>query len=229
MAKTSVQNSKTPVWVWVGLAAILFAALGVAVLVASPSSSDDITSGDVSASGAVLTPYTGQTPDTDVGKQSPVVRGTNFAGEPVTVGEPGEPQVLVFLAHWCPVCQREVPKIVEWANAGGDTSGVAVVGVATGIDRTRGNWPPGAWLREEGWPYQTLVDNPQSVTSEAFGLTGFPYFVAIDKDGKIVARVSGEVDGAGFAALIEAARTGAAAGVTGGESSTAAPQTPANQ
>lgn len=212
-------GSKTPVWVWAAVAAVVVAALGIALLLTNSSNSNDLTIGEVTASGSALPPYTGEGPDNALGRQAPVVRGDNFAGEPVTIGEPGTPQVLVFLAHWCPVCQREVPVLVSWSEEGGDTEGVEVVGIATGIDRTRGNWPPGAWLREEGWPYQTLVDDSGNLAGQAFGLTSFPYFVVLDSTGKVVERVSGEIGGSAFAGLIEAARTGTpSAPVTGGDS-----------
>ncbi len=217
--RRSGSGSRTPVWVWVAVAAVVVVALGMALLLTNSSNSNDLTIGEVTASGSALAPYTGQSPDDAVGRQAPVVRGTNFADEPVAIGEPGTPQVLVFLAHWCPVCQREVPEIVAWADAGGDTEGVEVVGVATGIDRTRGNWPPGAWLREEGWPYQTLVDDDGDLAGQAFGLTSFPYFVVLDSSGTVVERVSGEIGQAAFAALVEAARSGSPSSpVTGGDS-----------
>lgn len=218
-AGRSGSGSKTPVWVWAAVAAVVVVALGIALLLTNSSNSNDLTIGEVTASGSALPPFTGQGPDDGVGRQAPVVRGTNFASEPVTIGEPGTPQVLVFLAHWCPVCQREVPEIVAWANAGGDTQGVEVVGVATSIDRTRGNWPPGAWLRSDGWPYQTLVDDGGNLAGQAFGLTSFPYFVVLDSSGKVVERVSGEVGQAAFAALVDAARSGTPSSpVTGGDS-----------
>lgn len=211
-------GSRTSVWVWAGVAAVVVAALGIALLLTNSSNSNELTIGEVTASGSALPPFTGQGPDGAVGRQAPVVRGTNFAGEPVTIGAAGTPQVLVFLAHWCPVCQRDVPEIVAWSNGGGDTTGVDVVGIATGIDRTRGNWPPGAWLREEGWPYQSLVDNDGDLAGQAFGLTSFPFFVVLDASGTVVERVSGEVGGAAFGALVDAARTGSAASpVPGGD------------
>lgn len=215
----SGSGSRTPVWVWIAVAAVIVVAIGMALLLTNSSNSNDLTIGEVTASGSALPPFTGQAPDDAVGRQAPVVRGTNFASEPVVIGEPGTPQVLVFLAHWCPVCQREVPELAAWAEAGGDTQGVEVVGVATAIDRTRGNWPPGAWLRNDGWPYATLVDDGNNRAGEAYGLSSFPYFVVLDSQGKVVERAAGEIGQAGFSALVSAARTGTASTpVTGGDS-----------
>ena len=33
--------------------------------------------------------------------------------------EPGSPQLIVVMAHWCPHCQAEIPRIVDW-NTDGD-------------------------------------------------------------------------------------------------------------
>lgn len=136
---------------------------------------------------------------------APVVTGETFAGESITI--PGDgPAVVVFLAHWCPHCQREVPVIVDWLAANGAPDGVDLLGVATGIDESRENYPPDAWLEREGWDVPTLVDDADSSVAKQYGLTAFPYFVAIDADGTIVDRQTGELTIAQVEALLAAAR-----------------------
>ena len=54
-----------------------------------------------------------------------------FDGSDMTIAPTGKPQAIVFLAHWCPHCQAEVPRIVALAKAG-KLDGIDVVGVATG-------------------------------------------------------------------------------------------------
>jgi hypothetical protein len=61
-----------------------------------------------------------------------------------------------------------------------------------------------------------LVDDADSRTGSVFGLTSFPYFVAIDAQGNIVERVSGEIGGPAFEALLDAARTGVPTTAAGG-------------
>jgi thiol-disulfide isomerase/thioredoxin len=199
------------------------AAVAVFVAVAATGSRDDggLVVGAVTATGTALPPYAGTLPDPAVGATAPVVAGVNFAGEPVTIGATGTPQILVFLAHWCGICQREVPALVAWAEGGGDTAGVDVVGVATGNDRAKGNWPPGAWLAEEGWPYQTLVDDATNRAGAAYGLAGYPYFVAVGADGTILARVAGELSADAFAQLVVAARAGTPVVPTSGDATPA--------
>jgi len=65
--------------------------------------------------------------------------------------------------------------------------------VSTAVSRERPNWPPSAWLRDAGLNVPVLVDDGQSSAAAAYGLSAFPFFVAVDADGKVVARRSGEL------------------------------------
>ncbi|MGA1258568.1 MAG: hypothetical protein ACO3X0_07735, partial [Ilumatobacteraceae bacterium] len=51
--------------------------------------------------------------DAALGTTAPVLEGFGFLGNQVTT-TPGTPMLLVFLAHWCPFCQKEVPILVNW-------------------------------------------------------------------------------------------------------------------
>ena len=53
----------------------------------------------------------------------------------------------MFLAHWCPHCQAEMPRLVALAKAG-KLDGVDVTGVATGTNPGYPNYPPSAWLKK---------------------------------------------------------------------------------
>jgi hypothetical protein len=71
-------------------------------------------------------------------------------------------------------------------------SPVDLVSVATGIDPTRPNYPPEAWLQREGWSVPVIADPTNSVAG-AYGLPAYPYWVFIGPDGKVVARAVGEI------------------------------------
>ncbi len=161
----------------------------------------------VTVSGTALSSFGDTADDPAVGKAAPVLEGVDIYGDPMTIGGGGEPTVVVFLAHWCPHCQREVPVLVDWLAENGAPEGVNLVGVTTAFDETRGNWPPGEWLVDEGWDVPTMVD-PDGSAAETWGLASFPYFVAIDAEGNVVARASGELTTAQFEELLDAARTG---------------------
>jgi cytochrome c biogenesis protein CcmG, thiol:disulfide interchange protein DsbE len=131
--------------------------------------------------------------DPAVGAPAPIVRGADFDGTPVAIGEPGRPQLVMFLASWCPVCQDELPEVVEWQAAGGVPDGVDLVAVSTGLDPQRPEWPPNEWFDREGWTGPTLVDDGDGSVAQAYGLRATPYWVVLDADGAPVARISGRI------------------------------------
>lgn len=134
----------------------------------------------------------GPGPDLAVGHPMPELRGTTFDGQPVIIGRGGKPTMIVFLAHWCPHCQREVPLLAAWLRRGG-SGGVEVFGVATATKRDWPNYPPSAWLTREGWPTPVLADDEQGTAAKAIGLTAYPFFVLVDIRGIVAHRQSGEI------------------------------------
>jgi cytochrome c biogenesis protein CcmG, thiol:disulfide interchange protein DsbE len=194
------QPSRTPLVVAVVVALVLVAGL-VAWLVTRSSGNGDAAEapvfGEVSIEGEALPVLPeGADPSTDpaVGTVAPVATGADFIGQPVTLESGGQPTVLLFLAHWCPHCQREVPAMQEWLDGGGLPEGTQVLSVATAQDSTLPNFPPAAWLEEEGWTPPVLVDDESSTAATAFGLRGFPFWVFLDSAGNVAARASGEID-----------------------------------
>lgn len=150
------------------------------------------------------TPLPALTDDEAVGTTAPTLTGQSFDGTPVTIG-PGKPTLVVFLAHWCPHCQREVPVLVEWAADGDVPDGLDVVGVSTATTTQRDNYPPSDWLAREAWPWPVLADSETSDGAIAMGVDAFPFFVLLDADGAVVARQSGEIDPADLEDLIATA------------------------
>jgi thiol-disulfide isomerase/thioredoxin len=145
----------------------------------------------------------GTSKDPAIGKVAPTLKGLSLAGKPVTVGNDGKPRIVLFLSHSCPHCQAEVPEIVKLAQAG-KLDGVEVDTVATNTTKSLPNWPPSKWLKREHWPYSpVLADDSRLRGFAAYGGTAFPYFVFVGADGKVVARVTGELPAA---TLAEAAR-----------------------
>ena len=130
-----------------------------------------------------------------VGMLAPVLTGKGFTGNMVTTESTGTPTLLVFLAHWCPHCQREVPLLVEWEKSGTIPAGVDIVAVATGTDPANPNFPPSEWLARENFPalWPVLADSADKVGANSFGLSGYPYFVLVGSDGKVLVRMSGEI------------------------------------
>jgi cytochrome c biogenesis protein CcmG, thiol:disulfide interchange protein DsbE len=138
-------------------------------------------------------PQAPQDPTTDpaIGTPAPVVTGRGFDDLTTTIGEPGRGTVVLFLASWCPACQQELPEVVTWLGEGRLPDGVRLVAVVTGLDDTRPNWPPDAWLEAEGYDGAVVVDDADGSIARAYGLSGTPFWVALDEEGRVAVRVAG--------------------------------------
>jgi thiol-disulfide isomerase/thioredoxin len=149
---------------------------------------------DVAVSGAALAPLPETGDDPAIGATPPTLTGAGFDGAPITIDPAsGTPTMVVFLAHWCPHCNREVPRLVEWNDAGEVPAGLQIVGVSTAATDERPNWPPSEWIEDVKWPWPVMADSQDQVAAQAYGLTGYPYFVLIGADGEVKHRQSGEV------------------------------------
>jgi len=167
--------------------------------------------GPVEVGGSALPPFP-QVPalvapadqDPAVGQTPPTLTGEGFDGERVVIDPAdGTAKVVVFLAHWCPHCQAEVPVLQGWIDDGNLPDDVEVYGVSTAVTQDRPNYPPSEWLEREGWTGPVLLDDPDSSAATAWGLRSFPYLVFIDTEGKVVARASGELPADQFADLVD--------------------------
>jgi cytochrome c biogenesis protein CcmG/thiol:disulfide interchange protein DsbE len=148
----------------------------------------------VTVDGQPLPTLEDPTDDPAVGMPAPALHGTDYAGEPVDiVPGSGGPMLIVFLAHWCPHCNAEVPRLLEWKDSGAVPPELQVFGVSTGVNPDYPNYPPGQWLKDKGWTWPVLADDVQSSAATAYGLPGYPMFTLVDADGNVVARNSGEI------------------------------------
>ena len=196
--KKSDSSSNKSVWLIGGIAALI--AVAAIIAVASQSGSDEVVAGieefgQVEVVGQALPePIKGEA-DKAVGMTAPVLTGKGFTGNKI-VTSPGAPTLLVFLAHWCPHCQREVPLLVQWQRDGLVPSGLDVIGIATSSDPASPNFPPSEWLAREEFPalWPVMADSGEKTAATAMGVSGFPFFVLLDADGKVALRVSGEIE-----------------------------------
>jgi thiol-disulfide isomerase/thioredoxin len=159
---------------------------------AGASSSSGTVAGPPVITGAPLPAFTSPTDDPAKGMAAPVVHGHDHQGAPVSIEPTGRVQMVIFAAHWCPHCQREIPIIQAWVDAGSLPADVDIVTVSTGIEPTAPNYPPEAWFEREGWTAPVIVDETGSV-AQAYGLASYPYFVILDGSGDVFARFVGEI------------------------------------
>jgi thiol-disulfide isomerase/thioredoxin len=134
--------------------------------------------------------------DAAMGKTAPTLNGYTFAGNPVSItpGASAQPIMLVFLAHWCPHCNREVPRLIDWQEQGLVPEGLRVIGVTTASRNDQANWPPSDWIEEMKWPFEVFVDSETGDAANAYGVDGFPFIAMVNAEGKVVGRHSGELE-----------------------------------
>ena len=110
---------------------------------------DPATTGTVTVSGNPLPQFTDTTGDPGVGHDLPHPRGPRPGGEPMTIGADGRPTMIVFVAHWCPHCQREVPVVQQWVDDGRLPEGVDLA-PCPGHRSPAPQLPARRWLADEG-------------------------------------------------------------------------------
>lgn len=196
-------------------AVVLVLAVGLAIALATGGDDTSTTNGDLAAfapvtvQGTNLPGFTETAGDPAVGEEAPLLVGETPDGTAIEVGgtSAGEPTLIAFLAHWCPHCQAELPLLVDLEEQGA-FDGVRTVAVLTGTDEAAPNFPPAAWLQDEGWAGDVLVDDEGTSAGIAYGLAGYPFMVMLDADGRVVARTSGELPAEDVVSLVEAASAG---------------------
>ncbi len=205
--------SRTPLVVVAVVAAVVLVALAVALVAGSgdDGTATDTTSADpdtgteeaagtgavpddspVTVDGTGLPMLSDPGSDPAVGSKMPTLSGTGLDGSALTIPATGRPTMIVFVAHWCPHCQAEVPVVQQWVDDGGLPDGVDLVAVSTAVDPRRPNYPPGDWLAREGWTAPVLVDG-NDAAARAAGLSAYPFFVGVDAEGEVIGRASGEL------------------------------------
>lgn len=212
--------------IWIALAVVLVFGVGIAIFMsgddskATPPGTDSTDSSGgasslpdsqpVTVTGDALVGYSDTaSPDPGVGAVAPVLSGLNFSGEPITIDPVKDgPYMVVFLAHWCPHCNVEIPRLNSWKHSGAVPAELKVIGVATAVSTASDFYPPSSWFSNKGWEWPVMVDESQGdglagKAAAAYGASGWPYFVIVGADGKVKARVSGELEVAQLQTIVD--------------------------
>ena len=209
----------------VGVIALVLGLAGAAVLL---TGGDDESSGGVLAPGETTRPTYGDDVqenrpvevsgdplpaldtvaevDLAVGMAMPVIDGATFDGNALTIGGATDgPTMYVFLAHWCPHCNDEIPELIELKNRGGVPEDMNVVAISTAVDSTGPNYPPSEWIVDKDWPaeWPVMADSVESTSFVVNGGGGFPYLMIVDADGNVLDRASGAKSAEDLAAWIQ--------------------------
>jgi cytochrome c biogenesis protein CcmG, thiol:disulfide interchange protein DsbE len=176
-------SGKKIAWIVAGVVAVAAIAAGL-----SSESGRIQAYGEVAIAGEALPRHAPGPTDPAVGSPAPAI-----TGETVSVAPGSNPTIVLFLAHWCPNCQAEVPRLTDWVEANGMPEGIDVIGVATSSTPTQGNYPPSVWLEREEFPFPVIYDDEEGTAAVAYGLSAFPFWVVLDSDGNVVERFAGEL------------------------------------
>ncbi len=196
----TTKKSRSGLWAAIGIAAVvgIFVLTFLTTGTGSSGAYDIEAFGDPAITGEwlpMMEPGSGgiNLNDPAAGLAAPEVSGKDYNGNPVSITNDGTPKIIVFLAHWCPHCQAEVPRITARLGTGSMSDGVAWYGVATASNSTRDNWPPAAWLDGEGFPAPVIMDDINSSVLDSYGISSFPGWAVVGADGTILARATGEL------------------------------------
>ncbi len=204
MATKTRRRSSVPV-VPLVFVVVVIALIAAFVLSTRPSGAEaEAAFGEPTVEGDPLPPHDGEPLDDPViGETAPELSGADHDGEPVDITWDGTPRLLLFLAHWCPACQAEVPWIQDAVDAGEVPDEIELVSITTWTDDSRAEFPPQAWLESEGWTVTNLADDEDFSAADAYGMTATPYWVLVDGDGTVIARIPGGIGEEQFPALLE--------------------------
>lgn len=188
------------------LAVVVAAAAAIAIGMSSGTSAPTVDDGngatiitgqfqEVNVEGSFLPELPKDAADPAIGTAAPALSGFDFRSNPVSVNAPDDTRdtLLVFLAHWCPHCNDEIPHLIEWKESGAIPENLRVVGITTGSRNDAPNWPPSDWISEKKWPFEVLADSEQQTAALAYGLTAYPFMAVVDADGVLQKRLSGVV------------------------------------
>ncbi len=202
-ARSAAQPATRSPMMWV-IPLILAVGIGLVIVAAgSRSSNDSNADGETAFAETLGTPLPAfAEPDPAVGLPAPTISAQTFEGDRVQITNDGTARLYGFFAHWCPHCQDELPATVEWLENNTLPDGVEIVAISTSVDTGSPNYPPSEWFAEEEWPATVVADDADSVIAQGFGLTAFPFWVAVDAEGNVVSRVSGALSTQQFESLI---------------------------
>ena len=102
------------------------------------------------------------------------------------------PVVISFFATWCHPCLRELDAIHEVYGDWQEETGVRFIAVS--IDKSSNVMKVKPLVRSKGWDYEVLLDTNQAF-ARAMNVTMVPAVFLMDKNGNIVYRHSGYVEG----------------------------------
>lgn len=169
---------------------------------------DVLAYGAVTVTGSALPAMQSGSADTSAGLAIPGLAGIDTSGAEVGFEADGRAKIILFVAHWCPHCQEEIPVVRDWLAGEPLPEGIDLYTVATFTDPSRPNFPPSTWLDDEGWTAPVILDDEDSTAARSFGITAVPAWVFVWEDGTIAFRGTGKPDAAALDAVVDTLQEG---------------------
>jgi peroxiredoxin len=97
----------------------------------------------------------------------------------------GKVVLIDFWASWCGPCRKEMPNVVK-TYAKFKDKGFEIFGVS--LDKEKGPWVEAIAKDGITWPQVSDLKFWDSDAARLYGVSGIPYTVLLDKEGKIIAK-----------------------------------------
>ena len=195
-AHEAARKSQPPTRAWMKVAfaaAVLIIAGAIAAAVA-------LSRGGSRSNAATPVAFAGS-PVSESGGERLALSGTDpVTGKQVSLASfAGKPILLNIWASWCTGCAAEARALASFERAHPEAQVV-------GIDIQDSKAGAKAFYRRFGWHHPSIFDPSGSLAAQ-LGLQGVPTTLFLDRRHRVVARVVGETDLAGFTAGLHRATT----------------------